>query len=136
MHGRPLLIGQRNAPDIAYDVYDVLDFAVLDSCLGLPSDANLFDDEYAFSFCDVFEDAYSGKPVFQIEFPDSIAVDGGKLSQDDYAFYCGTDGNGIAGFSEILKRWQTNTSTIEGWVQYCGAGLEGEIYNTPTLLEY
>lgn len=132
-------MGQRNAPDLAYDLYETLDFAVLESCLGLPEDVGLFDDEFYFSFCDIFEDAFvgTGKPVFQIEFPDSVAADGGKLSQEDYQFYCGADGNGIAGFSEVLKRWETDVAGSEGWVQYCGAGPDGEVYQTPTLpIEY
>lgn len=136
VHSRPLLVGQRNAPDLAYDLYETLDFGVVDGCLGLPEDVGLFDDQWAFSFCDIFADAYvgTGKPVFQIEFPDSVAEVGEKLNQTDYDFYCGKGGVGITGFSEVLKQWETAYGGSEGWVQYCGAGLEGEVYSTPTVL--
>lgn len=112
--GAPLLVGQKNAPEIAPSLHSVLDFAVLESCRR--------DD-----FCAEFQPYITaGKPVLQIEYPPSIE-ETGSLSAKDEKFYCEGD-KGDKGFSRILK---FASEQLDGWGQYCG----GESFVQPTINE-
>lgn len=115
--GDPLLIGQKNAPEIASSLSSILDFAVLESCR-------------QWEFCDQFQSYIdAGKPVFQIEYPPSIE-ETGSLSKEDNKFYCqeSTEQHGDEGFSKILK---TASEQLDGWGQYCG----GKSFDQPTIDE-
>jgi hypothetical protein len=115
--GAPLLVGQKNAPDIASKLASTLDFAVLESCLD-------------WNFCGDFQ-VYTqlGKPVFQIEYPKSIPASG-VLSPADKALYCGEHetSDSDRGFSKLLKY---ASAQLDGWGQYCGE----DSWKTPTLEE-
>lgn len=102
--GSKLLVGQKNAPSLASRLVSTLDFAVLESCR-------------EWEFCGNFQRYVSaGKPVFQIEYPESI-LELGKLSLDDLKFHCEGSGHGDEGFSKILKR---ASAQLDGWGQFCG----------------
>ncbi|KAJ4131946.1 hypothetical protein NW768_006146 [Fusarium equiseti] len=120
--GNSLLVGQKNAPEIAGDLVSTLDFAVLESCRGTTDP-----DEENWPFCEDFQiyvDA--GKPVLQIEYPPSIEKSG-KLSSSDNSYYCSPK-DGDKGFSKIIK-WAS--AQLDGWGQYCGQ----EPFRTPVLKE-
>lgn len=117
--GGPLLVGQKNAPEIAPLVDSTLDFAVLESCRGTP------DDDYA--FCGDFQSYVAAdKPVFQIEYPPSVE-DTGSISSTDETYYC-IEEDQDEGFSKVIK-WAS--AQLDGWGAYCG----GEIFETPTIDE-
>lgn len=108
--GEPLLIGQKNAPEIAADLVSTLDFAVLESCRGT-SDAN----EESWPFCSDFQTYIdAGKPVLQIEYPPSVEKSG-EVSSSDMDYYCSPD-ESDEGFSKIIK-WAS--AQLDGWGQYC-----------------
>lgn len=109
--GQPLLVGQKNAPEIAADLVSSLDFAVLESCRG-NSDPN----EESWPFCTDFQ-AYvkAGKPVLQIEYPPSVEMTG-KISTSDENYYCKPEDDD-KGFSKIVK-WAS--ARLDGWGKYCG----------------
>ncbi|KAM6538684.1 hypothetical protein FALCPG4_000546 [Fusarium falciforme] len=116
--GQPLLVGQKNAPEIAEDLVSTLDFAVLESCRG-NSDPN----EESWPFCEDFQTYIdAGKPVLQIEYPPSVEKTG-KLSASDNKYYC-TAEDEDKGFSKIIK-WAS--AQLDGWGQYCGE----EPFRTP-----
>ncbi|KAJ4272377.1 hypothetical protein NW762_001090 [Fusarium torreyae] len=120
--GNPLLVGQKNAPEIAEDLVSTLDFAVLESCRGT-TDPN----EENWPFCEDFQiyiDA--GKPVLQIEYPPSVEKTG-KVSASDNTYYC-TPKDEDKGFSKIIK-WAS--AQLDGWGQYCGE----EPFRTPVFQE-
>lgn len=109
--GRPLLVGQKNAPEIAADLVSSLDFAVLESCRG-----NSNPKVESWPFCSDFQiyvDA--GKPVLQIEYPPSVEKTG-KISASDEKYYCKADEDD-KGFSKIIK-WAS--ARLDGWGKYCG----------------
>jgi hypothetical protein len=96
-----MLVGQKNAPEIASELASTLDFAVLEECLEQ-------------GFCAEFQPYIAaGKPVFQIEYPGSSGS--GDVSDADYEKFCGTT-EGNEGFSEVLKR---ASEQVDGWGQYC-----------------
>ncbi|KAL2684950.1 hypothetical protein Neosp_006043 [[Neocosmospora] mangrovei] len=116
--GQPLLVGQKNAPEIAEDLVSTLDFAVLESCRG-NSDPN----EESWPFCEDFQTYIdAGKPVLQIEYPPSVEKTG-KVSASDEKYYC-TAEDEDKGFSKIIK-WAS--AQLDGWGQYCGE----EPFRTP-----
>ncbi|KAL6357682.1 hypothetical protein LRP88_07855 [Fusarium phalaenopsidis] len=116
--GQPLLIGQKNAPEIAEDLVSTLDFAVLESCRG---DSN--PNEESWPFCEDFQTYIdAGKPVLQIEYPPSVEKTS-KLSASDNRYYC-TAEDEDKGFSKIIK-WAS--AQLDGWGQYCGE----EPFRTP-----
>lgn len=116
--GNGLLVGQKNAPEIADQLSSTLDFAVLEGCRG-SSDGNGDG-----AFCADFQTYVSkGKPVLQIEYPPSVSASGGTLSASDEAYYCDAQ-TGDEGFSKVLK-WAS--AQLDGWGQYCG----GEAFKTP-----
>lgn len=104
--GSNLLVGQKNAQSLASRLVSTLDFAVLESCR-------------EWKFCGNFQQYVSaGKPVFQIEYPESI-LKLGKLSPEDQRFHCEGSEHADEGFSKILKR---ASAQLDGWGQYCGGG--------------
>ncbi|KAK7416109.1 hypothetical protein QQX98_005437 [Neonectria punicea] len=110
--GQPLLVGQKNAPEIAEDLVSTLDFAVLEQCRG-SSDSS----EESYAFCSDFQTyIHAGKPVLQIEYPPSVSESDGTLSSSDESFYCNSEEDD-KGFSKILK-WAS--AQLDGWGQYCG----------------
>ncbi|TDZ14969.1 hypothetical protein Cob_v012062 [Colletotrichum orbiculare MAFF 240422] len=121
---RPLMLGQKNAPTIAPDLASVVDFAVLETCLGTRTTDDVE------PFCSDFQRIVSkGSPVFQIEYPLSVA-DGDNISQADYDYYC-VDKNGNEGFSEVIKH---ASEQVDGWGQFCGLGREGGRFETPIVV--
>ncbi|KAF4445086.1 hypothetical protein F53441_11010 [Fusarium austroafricanum] len=119
---KPLLVGQKNAPEIAEDLASTLDFAVLESCRGT-TDPN----EENWPFCEDFQTFIdAGKPVLQIEYPPSVEKTG-KLSPSDNTYYC-TPKDEDKGFSKIIK-WAS--AQLDGWGQYCGE----EPFRTPVIRE-
>ncbi|EXF83179.1 histone deacetylase [Colletotrichum fioriniae PJ7] len=123
--GRKLLLGQKNAPTIAPQLASVADFAVLETCLGTRTS-----DEVE-PFCADFQPYIAaGKPVFQIEYPTSVRDDD-SISQVDYNYFC-VNKNGNEGFSEVLKH---ASEQVDGWGQFCGLGLTGGRFETPTVDE-
>lgn len=114
--GNHLMIGQKNAYAIADRIHSFMDFAVLENCVG-ESD----DDE----FCSVFEKYYvaDGKPVLDIEYPDSLVDRGAEagcgrsVSDGDLARSCPASGS--AGISRILKL-DDDKYGLNGCTQYCG----------------
>ncbi|KAF5663982.1 endo alpha-1,4 polygalactosaminidase precursor [Fusarium heterosporum] len=122
MDGNSLLIGQKNAPEIAEDLVSSLDFAVLESCRGTTDP-----DEESWPFCKDFQTYIdAGKPVLQIEYPPSVEKTG-KLSLSDKTYYCTPEGED-EGFSKIMK-WAS--AQLDGWGQYCGE----EPFRTPVIEE-
>ncbi|KAM0198100.1 hypothetical protein ACHAPA_009237 [Fusarium lateritium] len=120
--GNPLLVGQKNAPEIAEDLVSSLDFAVLESCRGTTDPA-----EENWPFCEDFQTYIdAGKPVLQIEYPPSVEKTG-KLSSSDKTYYC-TPKDEDTGFSKIIK-WAS--AQLDGWGQYCGE----EPFRTPVIKE-
>lgn len=115
--GGPLLVGQKNAPEIASQLAHILDFAVLEECRSQ-------------GFCAEFQPYIkANRPVLQIEYPPSIA-ESGSLSAKDNKFYCeeSTEKHGDTGFSKVLKY---ESSQLDGWGQYCG----GKSWTQPTIEE-
>lgn len=118
--GNPLLVGQKNAPEIADQLVSVLDFAVLESCRGSTDS-----DKEGEPFCADFQSyVAAGKPVLQIEYPPSVS-ETGSVSSSDQAYYCDEDDED-KGFSKVIK-WASEQ--LDGWGQYCG----GESFTTPTI---
>ncbi|KAL0939380.1 endo alpha-1,4 polygalactosaminidase precursor [Colletotrichum truncatum] len=123
--GRPLMIGQKNAPTIAADLASVVDFAVLETCLGTRTS-----DEVE-PFCSDFQPLVAaGRPVFQIEYPLSVK-NSVNISEDDYKYFC-VSKNGNEGFSEVIKH---ASEQVDGWGQFCGLGRQGGRFETPTINE-
>ncbi|KAF4488028.1 endo alpha-1,4 polygalactosaminidase precursor [Fusarium agapanthi] len=120
--GNRLLVGQKNAPEIAEDLVSALDFAVLESCRGTTDP-----DEENWPFCEDFQTYVdAGKPVLQIEYPPSVKKTG-KLSSSDNTYYCTPKGED-KGFSKILK-WAS--AQLDGWGQFCG----DDPFRTPVINE-
>ncbi|CAJ0546418.1 Ff.00g098910.m01.CDS01 [Fusarium sp. VM40] len=120
--GNLLLVGQKNAPEIADDLVSSLDFAVLESCRGTTDP-----EEENWPFCEDFQTYIdAGKPVLQIEYPPSVEKTG-KLSSSDKTYYC-TPKEEDKDFSKIIK-WAS--AQLDGWGQYCGE----EPFRTPVIKE-
>ncbi|KAH7017886.1 glycoside hydrolase superfamily [Ilyonectria destructans] len=117
--GKSLLVGQKNAPEIAADLVSTLDFAVLEQCRGSSDES-----DETYSFCSDFQ-AYidADKPVLQIEYPPSVSLSDGTLSTSDKSFYCNAE-PGDKNFSKVLK-WAS--AQLDGWGEYC----IGKSYRTP-----
>lgn len=132
--GHPLMIGQKNAPEITDRIHAFMDFAVSENCVG--SD----DDDDSDEFCSIFQQYYtdSGKPIFDIEYPSSlISGDSSKrrsdsldietssvgcsagASSDDMEVSCGMSStSNNTGISRILKLDDTDYG-LNGCTQYC-----------------
>jgi hypothetical protein len=123
-HDKGLLIGQKNAPDLAGNLSGILDFAVLEECL--PK-----------NFCSTFQQYVNqtprGKPVFEIEYPESVKPhdDNIHMSKADFNVYCGAK-KGNEKFSEIIKH---ESAFVDGWVQYCGKNETDAVFVTKTKVE-
>ncbi|KAK3317028.1 glycoside hydrolase family 114 protein [Apodospora peruviana] len=131
--GFSLLIGQKNAPEIARNLTSVLDFAVLEDCKNLRNEASR-------AFCADFQGYITAnKPVFSIEYPTSLRKQGAAqqcntsgANTAQYTNSCAVDSAPTGGkysnykFSEILKiRDGPNddpAAELNGCTQYCGAG--------------
>ncbi|KAL2144910.1 hypothetical protein VTI28DRAFT_8371 [Corynascus sepedonium] len=121
--GYTLLIGQKNTPDLAEQLSEVLDFAVLEDCKSL-------NDAEDTPFCSEFQ-AYieKGRPVFSIEYPSTLGdtetgdcnPDG--VSDDQYEASCDTT-KGNSDFSTVLKI-QGDVGELNGCTQYCSGGEPG-----------
>ncbi|GAB1311345.1 Endo alpha-1,4 polygalactosaminidase [Madurella fahalii] len=120
--GFTMLIGQKNAPEIVGDVADVLDFAVLEVCKTLR-------DEEDFNFCVDYQEPYidAGKPVFSIEYPESLgdpntgACSPSGANETEYENSC----EGNVRFSTVLKI-QGEIGELNGCTQYCLEAGHGE----------
>lgn len=133
--GNPLMIGQKNAVEITEHIHSFMDFAISENCIGsqnVGSNRGATDE-----FCSVFQEFYTnnGKPVFDIEYPASLASSGGSkrrrdasdvavsqagcstgTSDDDVDTYCRT--NNSTGISRILKL-DNDEFGLNGCTQYC-----------------
>ncbi|KND88889.1 hypothetical protein TOPH_06401 [Tolypocladium ophioglossoides CBS 100239] len=98
-------IGLKNAGDIIPNVINITDFSVNEQCV-------------QHSECPTFA-AYitAGKPVFNIEYPDSAPNIAVNTVQD----IC--TAKGVAGFSTVMKKME-----LDGWVEYC----DGNVFETKT----
>jgi hypothetical protein len=95
--------GLKNAGDVIPDVLDVVDFCVNEQCA-------------EFQECEVFSAfVKAGKPVFQIEYPESAP----DISDDDMDAHCNSTGS--TDFNTVLKEMDLN-----GWVELCN----GETFET------
>jgi hypothetical protein len=117
-HNNSLLIGQKNAPELTGIASVKCDFAVLEQCF---QNGN----------CSTWQPYIAkNKPVFQIEYPPSVApknLDKGPCpssaaSKADYDTYCPkiitNPGNNNTGFSTILKQ-DGGACGLGNWTTYC-----------------
>ncbi|KAK3389935.1 glycoside hydrolase superfamily [Podospora didyma] len=126
--GFPILIGQKNAPEIAPKVAPVLDFAVLEGCKGLQDGGS----GGSGGFCDVFAKSYldAGKPVFSIGYPKSLGGRGGcKASGVDSAEFAKVCAKSADMFSDVLKLSGGDVE-LDGCTQYCGLGVGKGVVTT------
>lgn len=113
----PMLIGQKNAPELVGQLGNVLDFAVLEDCKTL-------NDEEDFTFCSNFQTYITDeKPVFSIEYPSTLgnmttgACNATGAWEPQYNASCdATVGN--SGFSTVLKI-QGGVGELNNCTQYC-----------------
>ncbi|KAF1996707.1 carbohydrate-binding module family 1 protein [Amniculicola lignicola CBS 123094] len=99
-----LSLGLKNSLDILDDVADIIDFAVNEQCAQLGE-------------CSVYTGFLaSGKPVFHIEYPTSLANPQQLMNTD----VC--KGPGTSGMSTVLKNMQLDGKTV-----YC----DGSVADTP-----
>lgn len=121
--GNPLMIGQKNYPNLSKRLVKFMDFAVLESCLITSDDQK--------PFCNQFNNYLSQsppKPVIDIEYPASLydksdETSGCKLSgvsADDRNLLCAKGGKDKTpkGMSEILKL-NYDDFGLNGCTQYC-----------------
>lgn len=135
--GHPLMIGQKNAVELTERIHLFMDFAISENCIGsqnVGSNRGSTD-----AFCSNFQEYYANndKPVFDIEYPASLASGGSTkrrrdasdvaLSQagcsattsaSDLQYFCPTDGDNSAGISRILKL-DNDEFGLNGCTQYC-----------------
>lgn len=141
--GRPMMIGQKNAVEITESIHTFMDFAVSENCVGsLNTGSNRGDTD---EFCSNFQQLYvnNGKPVFDIEYPESLSKNSKKLrrggssrrdaynikaskagcsagtSASDMDYYCAMTSSSSAGISRILKL-DDDEYGLNGCTQYCG----------------
>lgn len=137
--GYPMMIGQKNAVEITDRVHEYMDFAISENCLGTvtPGSNRGAPDE----FCSIFQQYYAdnGKPVFDIEYPSSLASGGSgddkrrrddsdndvsqegcsaSTSESDIKTYCATASGNSTGISRILKL-DNDDFGLNGCTQYC-----------------
>lgn len=124
-----MLIGQKNAAPLAEDLFEELDFAVLEDCKGLNEDPE--DDP---NFCNEFQryiNATPRKPVFSIEYPESLRDESGGCSASgandaEYRASCDPRPE-TEGFSTVLKI-QGGDEELNGCAQYCGQFGSGVVF--------
>ena len=119
-----MLLGQKNAPEIARELLSLTDFAVLEDCKG----SRAGHPEWA--FCEDFQPhVRAGKPVLSIEYPRTIEsplgsgvckVNSGGTEEREYREACAMD-RGNAGFSTVLKI-KEGSGELNGCAQYCDEG--------------
>lgn len=133
--GHPLMIGQKNAVEITERIHSFMDFAISENCIGsenVGSNRGNTDE-----FCTNFEEYYvnNGKPVFDIEYPASLASgESSKRRRDasdiavsqtgcsagtsdsDVEYFCLANNN--TGISRILKL-DNDEFGLNGCTQYC-----------------
>lgn len=116
--GNTLLIGQKNAPELAEELLKDLDFAVLEDCKDLRHDGRD-------PWCDEFQRyVTAGKPVLSIEYPRSLESPSGSgkcaasgASEAEYNASC-DETKGNKGFSTVLKI-KEGQGELNGCTQYC-----------------
>ncbi|KAK2608039.1 hypothetical protein N8I77_006676 [Diaporthe amygdali] len=134
--GHSLMIGQKNAVGITESIHTFMDFAISENCVGSVNTGSNrgAPDE----FCTIFQKYYAdnGKPVFDIEYPSSLASGGSSkarrddsttdgseagcsagVSQGDITAYC-TSQASSTGISRILKL-DNDEHGLNGCTQYC-----------------
>lgn len=133
--GHPLMIGQKNAVELTDRIHSFMDFAISENCIGsenVGSNRGNTDE-----FCSNFQEYYvsNGKPVFDIEYPASLASGGGTerrrdasdiavseagcnvgASTSDVEYFCPF--NQSRGISRILKL-DNDEFGLNGCTQYC-----------------
>lgn len=133
--GHPMMIGQKNAVEITPRIHSFMDFAISENCVGSSRVGSNRGDES--EFCSTFQQYYtnSGKPVFDIEYPASLAasstqrrdasnIDASQAgcssgaTQSDIETYCSVSGGNSTGISRILKL-DNNLFGLNGCTQYC-----------------
>ena len=135
--GYTMLIGQKNAPELASALLRYVDFTVLEDC------KSLFDKKPENAFCSEFQPFITGgnqKPILSIEHPISlISLENGKGSGNcrstgandaQYKASCDTT-KGNAGFTTVLKI-KEGEGELNGPTQYCDAGLGKGVVVTAT----
>ncbi|KUI72431.1 hypothetical protein VM1G_07610 [Cytospora mali] len=143
--GYSLMIGQKNAVEITDRIHDFMDFAISENCIGTPNSGSNHgaDDE----FCTTFQQYYvdNGKPVFDIEYPASLASNdkrrrdssdnsasqegcSARASKSDVETYCATSSGNNTGISRVLKL-DDDDYGLDGCTQYCS---EGSAFVMPT----
>lgn len=137
--GKPMMIGQKNAAEITESVHSFMDFAVSENCVGSNNVGSNRGDTA--EFCTNFQHFYVnyGKPVFDIEYPGSLASSSSSkrrrdalnidddeagcseaTSASDVQFYCAmSSSRNNTGISRILKL-DNNQFGLNGCTQYCG----------------
>lgn len=119
--GFTMLIGQKNAPELAERVEASLDFAVLEDCKELRDGGEGFCNEYT-------RYVEKGKPVFSIEYPRTLeGTRAGSCrttgaSQAEYTAACDERGNDL--FSTVLKI-KEGEGELNGCTQYCSGNEVG-----------
>ncbi|KAJ3498648.1 hypothetical protein NLG97_g972 [Lecanicillium saksenae] len=127
-NGNPLMFGQKNGPRLAKDLWQHLDFAVLESCHKSPS------------FCSSFQPYLdANKPVIDIEYPKNLRNPKDKKnycnlsrtnSGDDNDPICPKiSGTPLANMSRIIKL-DFNDYGLNGCTQYCDR--DSKVVITPT----
>lgn len=135
--GHTLMIGQKNAVEITERVHGFMDFAISENCIGTVSAGS--NRGAADEFCSTLQQYYvdNGKPVFDIEYPTSLASsssDKGRrdssdndasdegcsagASESDIETYCATSSGNSTGISRILKL-DNDDFGLNGCTQYC-----------------
>jgi hypothetical protein len=129
-----MLIGQKNAPELASALLRYVDFTVLEDC------KSLFDKKPENAFCSEFQPFITGgnqMPILSIEHP--ISLENGKGSGNcrstgandaQYKASCDTT-KGNAGFTTVLKI-KEGEGELNGSTQYCDAGLGKGVVVTAT----
>lgn len=131
--GHPLMIGQKNAASITDRIHTFMDFAVSENCVG---SQNVGSNRGPTSeFCSTFQQYYvkNGKPVFDIEYPTSLAGSGATgcsagTNSSDIQHFCLAANS--ANISRILKL-DHHESGLNGCTQYCS---EETSFVLPTYL--
>lgn len=114
-----LMFGQKNAQDIVGEMSKIMDFAVLERCLGTKKDK---------PFCNAFDMPYLNKtkPVVDIEYPDSLYDANGGTSRCAKTYNVAKEGNVCRtgkdfpkNMSRVLKLDHDDYG-LNGCGQYCG----------------
>lgn len=135
--GHTLMIGQKNAVEITEQVHGFMDFAISENCVGTVRAGS--NRGAADEFCSTLQQYYvdKGKPVFDIEYPTSLASSSSDkrrrdssdndasdegcsagASESDIKIYCAASSDKSKGISRILKLDNDNFG-LNGCTQYC-----------------